>query len=209
MDPCDHSFVAPRPEKHELEHRYFERLITAFELWANFQFEKIRAGRSPASTRSIPMDRYIGTKQLTAMPLSLGEYNRYRGWQIPANEDPKRLGYLVKYEDGYESWSPAEVFEAAYARVDQAAMSFGHAVELMKQGKRVTRAGWNGKGMFAYLVPPASYPVQTGAAKEHFGEGSLVPYRAYLALKTVDEDVATWAPSVSDVLAHDWMTIDA
>lgn len=83
-------------------------------------------------------------------------------------------------------------------------MDFGDALRAMKAGKRVARAGWNGKSMFAYLVPAASYPVQTGAAREHFGEGAMVPYRAYLALKTVDDDVATWAPSASDALAEDW-----
>lgn len=88
-------------------------------------------------------------------------------------------------------------------------MDFGTAIAAMKDGKRVSRKGWNGKGMFAYMVPAASYPVQTGAAKEHFGEGSMVPYRAYLALKTVDEDVATWAPSASDVLAEDWTVLEA
>lgn len=90
----------------------------------------------------------------------------------------------------------------------ETSMDFGAAIKAMKEGMRVTRAGYNGKGMFAYLVPPASYPVQTGAAKAHFGEGSMVPYRAYLALKTVDEDVATWSPSNSDVLAEDWEIVE-
>lgn len=86
-------------------------------------------------------------------------------------------------------------------------MNFGEALRLLKDGKRVARSGWNGKGMFAYLVPAASYPVQTGAAKAYFGENAMVPYRAYLALKTADDDVATWAPSCSDVLADDWTEV--
>jgi hypothetical protein len=86
-------------------------------------------------------------------------------------------------------------------------MNFGEALQCLKDGKRVARTGWNGKDMFVYLVPAASYPVQTGAAREYFGDGSLVPYRAYLALKTADDDVATWAPSCSDVLADDWTQI--
>lgn len=87
-------------------------------------------------------------------------------------------------------------------------MDFGQAVTAMKEGRRVARAGWNGKGMFAYLVPAASYPAQTGAAKDHFGADAMVPYRPYFALKTVDEDVATWAPSPSDVIAEDWEPVD-
>ena len=148
------------------------------------------------------MKDYIGTKQLAAKPMTLGEYNEYRGWTIPADENPDRAGYLVRYEDGYQSWSPIEAFEGAYQPLDK--MSFGHAVAMLKAGAKVARHGWNGSGMFAYMVPAASYPVQTGAAASHFGQGSLVPYRAYLALKTVDDDVATWAPSCSDVLADDW-----
>lgn len=87
-------------------------------------------------------------------------------------------------------------------------LTFGEAAEAAKKGKRIARRGWNGQGMFAYIVPAASYPAQTGVAKEHFGEKSLVPYRAYWALKTAQEDVATWAPSGSDSLAEDWMILD-
>ena len=87
------------------------------------------------------------------------------------------------------------------------ANDFALALRALKRGARVTRADWNGKGQFVYLVPAASYPVQTGAAAAHFGEGALVPYRAYLALKTAQGDVATWAPSCSDVLADDWLEL--
>lgn len=86
-------------------------------------------------------------------------------------------------------------------------MNFGQALEALKQGGKVARAGWNGKGQFVYMVPANSYPVNTAAAKSYFGENSLVPYRAYLALKTAQNDVATWTPSVSDVLAEDWEII--
>ena len=57
---------------------------------------------------------YIGTKTIKAEPMTLGSYNEYRGWKIPENENPFRDGYLVIYPDGYESWSPREIFEEAY-----------------------------------------------------------------------------------------------
>ena len=60
------------------------------------------------------MKKYIGTKMIQAKPMNRGEYNKYRGWEIPSNENPTDEGYLVKYEDGYESWSPKGVFEKAY-----------------------------------------------------------------------------------------------
>lgn len=87
-------------------------------------------------------------------------------------------------------------------------LDFGQAINAAKCGKRVARAGWNGQGMFAYIVPEACYPAQTRVAKEHFGENALVPYRAYWALKTAQGDIATWAPSGSDSLAEDWMILD-
>lgn len=87
-------------------------------------------------------------------------------------------------------------------------MNFGQAIEAAKTGKRVARTGWNGQGMFAYIVPAASYPAQTGVAKDFFGENAMVPYREYWALKTAQDDVATWAPSGSDTLAEDWMIVE-
>ena len=86
--------------------------------------------------------------------------------------------------------------------------TFGMAIEAAKQGFKVARVGWNGSGMFAYIVQANSYPAQTGVAKEHFGENAMVPYRAYWALKTAQDDVATWAPSGSDSLAEDWMVVE-
>jgi hypothetical protein len=87
------------------------------------------------------------------------------------------------------------------------ALCFGTALAHAKEGHMIAREGWNGKNMFVYIVPAASYPAQTGVAKAYFGEEAYVPYRAYLALKTADGDVATWAPSGSDVLAEDWLVL--
>lgn len=105
-----------------------------------------------------------------------------------------------------------DIFAATYTVVQDPpshySPTFQGALAALKDGHRVARNGWNGKGMFAYMVPPASYPVQTGAAKAHFGEGSLVPYNAYFALKGVDETVNTWVPSVSDLLAEDWQVLE-
>ena len=162
------------------------------------------------------MSQYIGVKLINARPMTRLAYNELRGWTLPADENPEDDGYLVEYMDGgqanhpgftgYISWSPKDVFERAYRPTH--GMTFGLAIEAMKQGAKVARAGWNGSGMFAYYVPANSYPAQTGVAKHHFGNGALVPYRAYLALKTAQGDVATWAPSCSDALAEDWIIVE-
>jgi len=60
------------------------------------------------------MNYYIGTKLIKAEPMNLGDYNIFKGWQIPADENPLRDGYKVQYSDDYISWSPKEEFEKAY-----------------------------------------------------------------------------------------------
>ena len=44
------------------------------------------------------MKRYIGTKIIKAEPMTRGDYNKYRGWQIPVDEEPTEKGYLVKIQ---------------------------------------------------------------------------------------------------------------
>lgn len=159
---------------------------------------------------------YIGTKQVRGTPMNRLEYNQLRGWGMPIDEDPKDEGYLVEYLDGgkpnhpdfagYITWSPKREFEYSYRITSD--LTFGLATEAMKLGNRVERAGWNGKGMFVYLVPANSYPAQTGAAKAHFGDGAMVPYNAYMAIKNVDGTVSTWVPSVNDCLAEDWRIVE-
>lgn len=64
------------------------------------------------------MKKYIGCKLLEAKPMTRGDYNTFRGWTIPENENPEDEGYLVEYPDGYISWSPKQIFEKAYLQVD-------------------------------------------------------------------------------------------
>lgn len=93
-------------------------------------------------------------------------------------------------------------------------LDFGAAIKNLKQGHKVARAGWNGKGMFLYLVPANAYPAQTEIAKKYWGDQEgvarndggvpLVPYGAYIAMKTAQENVVPWLASQTDVLADDW-----
>ena len=86
-------------------------------------------------------------------------------------------------------------------------MRFGDAIEALKSGDRVARSGWNGKGMFLYFVPEGQYPARTDVAKAEWGEDALVPYQAYIAMKTVQGTVVPWLASQTDMLAEDWMVL--
>lgn len=84
----------------------------------------------PASEKS--MTTYVGTKVIHALPMSRQDYNDLRGWDLPADENGADEGYLVEYADGdaegtqrnhhqfrgYVSWSPKDVFERAYQKID-------------------------------------------------------------------------------------------
>ena len=163
------------------------------------------------------METFIGTKILRAVAMTLGEYNQYRDWKMPDDEDPTDVGFLVEYQDGgkandnrhigYISWSPKVAFDSAYRRSGE--MSFGHAIEMAKLGYKVSRIGWNGSDMFAYIVPKNKYPVTSpGSPVKGMYENDMVPYREYWALKTAQNDVAVWAPSGSDSLSSDWCIVE-
>lgn len=68
------------------------------------------------------MKKYIGVKLIEAKPMTRGDYNNYRGWTIPKDEDPKDEGYLVKYSNDYESWSPKNPFDESYREYDANAL---------------------------------------------------------------------------------------
>ena len=155
------------------------------------------------------MKQYIGTKVIEARPMNRGEYNEYRGWTIPANENPADEGYLVKYPDGYESWSPKAVFEEAYRETD--GMNFGLAIEAAKKGKKISRRGWNGKGM--YVIYRTGYPEGIPCNKNTadavgIPEGTLFKVRPYLQMKCVDDTFQMWMASQSDILADDWYIVE-
>lgn len=164
------------------------------------------------------LEYHIGIKALKAAPMNKRDYCAYRGWDLPEHEDPDELGFLVEYgdgpanhekHDGYISWSPAKQFLRAYRKPGDL-MNFSLALEYMRQGRSIARTGWNGKGMFVYYVPEGRYVPTTvvGGRIANANDDGLVPYRAYVAMKTVDNDVVPWIASQSDLLADDWVVVD-
>ena len=64
------------------------------------------------------MRKYIGTKLIEAEPMTWGQYSEVKALDSKVGLCPHEEGYMVKYSDGYTSWSPKEVFESAYLPVD-------------------------------------------------------------------------------------------
>ena len=67
---------------------------------------------------------------------------------------------------------------------------FSWALNLLKDGFRVCRSGWNGKGMYIELQRPDEHSKMT------------LPY---IFMKTVDGNLVPWLASQTDLLAVDWM----
>ena len=114
---------------------------------------------------------YVGQKLITAWPEAKP--------REPGAE--AESGYAVKYEDGYTSWSPKAVFEAAYKPLT--ALDFAGALFMLKRGKKATRKGWD---VQVELNP------DTGVV--HYGspDGPRLPF----------------IPNQEDLLAEDWTVVE-
>lgn len=90
-------------------------------------------------------------------------------------------------------------------------MDFSIALNLcIKQGHKIWREGWNGKGM--YVVYQKGYPNGVNINKntaEATGieEGTLCKFLPYLMMKTVDTSFTPWTPSQSDMVSEDWYSV--
>lgn len=90
-------------------------------------------------------------------------------------------------------------------------MNFGQAIEAMKAGSKVARAGWNGKGMFVYLVKGSLVNELRGEAAAHVGQpkdGDAQVINSHIDMKAADGSIVVgWLASQTDMLAEDWQTI--
>lgn len=146
------------------------------------------------------MHPYIGTKLITARPMTRGAYNEYRGWTIPADENPEDEGYLVKYSDNYVSWSPKDAFDEAYRPTN--AMNFGLAIEAAKKGKKIARLNWNGKGQYVFLAHDVEF--HTNADLSAFADTDVEVHDLLVIKTSQDIFQPGWLATQSDILADDW-----
>ena len=86
-------------------------------------------------------------------------------------------------------------------------MNFSEALVNMKLGIKCYREGWNGKGMFVYLVHGSKFEVNRAPLNAVFEMGAKVTYRPHLDLKAVDGTCGVWTPCNSDLLADDWLNV--
>lgn len=145
--------------------------------------------------------KYLGVKIVSAVPMTKHAVADLKG--APCSE-PDEDGYKVTYGDGYTSWSPRKAFEDAYRPVNN--LTFGLAVEALKKGMKVARAGWNGKGMYLLHYSPVK---EMPAAADGFAVGYDVhPLLPFILMKTADSMFVPWLASQTDILAEDWVIVE-
>ena len=175
--------------------------------------DNIGPGHCPCENEGDTCSRYkqyIGTKIVQAEPAvrikdSFGDVRieLLANRPVTMPTDTVDMGYKVIYPDGYESWSPLDVFEAAYREVT--GMNFGLAIEAAKKGARIARRGWNGKGQYVELGRRLIYATHDGYSVEaqHEDIGS----QALVFVGTRGRQVG-WLASQADMLAEDWYIVD-
>lgn len=137
--------------------------------------------------------------------------------------EPFTTGEFLKYPD---VWEPVynKLGETKVAKPPIGGLSYGQALEAAKEGKLISREGWNGKGMFVFMMPFVCVPYSVfnslasvpKKVREFYKEKSVFPYTpkhieytislsAYLCLKAADDSIVTgWLASQTDMLANDW-----
>lgn len=149
------------------------------------------------------MKKYIGTKLIEAAPaIRKGGKVYEKTHPIPRSMDPEEDGYKVRYTDGYESFSPKQVFEEAYRPTD--GLSFGLAIEAAKKGMKIARRGWNGKNQYVELAERISYE---NAAHEVINAKHEAIGNKALAFVGTSGVQLGWLASQADMLADDWMIV--
>lgn len=105
--------------------------------------------------------------------------------------------------------------------IDFGLFDFGHAIRLLKEGRLVARAGWNGKGMFIFMRPSDRITEESVLkikslprnfkewVESHPSEYGVIDFGSYLCMKAADGSIVNgWLASQTDMLADDWCEVD-
>lgn len=87
------------------------------------------------------------------------------------------------------------------------AMNFSEALDMLRDGYQVARTGWNGAGMFVYLVQGSVFKVSRPPLLGIYPEGAEITYRPHIDMKTADGSCVPWVASQTDILADDWYIV--
>ena len=105
-------------------------------------------------------------------------------------------------------------------------LSYGQALEAVKEGKLIARQGWNGKGMFVFMRPADELSINfivhnvkslPNSVKGYFADQTnlgldgedKIKFTPYLCMKSADNSIVNgWLASQTDMLSEDWSVLN-
>lgn len=124
--------------------------------------------------------------------------------------------FIKEIIDGFfpKDNKPLFVQDQNFVSVKNNGRDFGSAINALKNGYKVAREGWNGKGMFLFLLPAGTIPktaIHDSKLKEILESNGKDHFEALgsIRMKTADDKILTgWLASQTDMLADDWIVIE-
>lgn len=168
------------------------------------------------------MKTYIWTKMIHAVPAKMVNGIPWPdGLPMPETRQTRdlcddtcgenvsiELGYMftTSKDDRYPQFMSKDEFEKSCRSAED--MTFGDALEAMKQGKRVARKGWNGKNMYVFLATDVEFNTMADIS-EFYGSADGVEVLPMCVLRTAQGNMQPgWLASQADMLAEDWYIVE-
>ena len=146
-------------------------------------------------------------------PMTRGDYNKMRGWQIPENENPADEGYVITYRKGqpneYISWCPKKEADEVSISCENG-LPFGVAImECRYRGAKIQRKNWNGIGQFVRYESVLGFD----DGDNHEGKGPNITSSCFVFhfvnRKTGETGIQVgWLASQADMAANDWVIVE-
>lgn len=167
------------------------------------------------------MKTYICSKVIHAVPTKMVNGVPWpNGLPLPEISEPPKIdehcgctieariedGYMftASKDDKYPQFMTADEFEKVCRSTED--MTFGDALLVLKQGERVARKGWNGKGMYVFLAHEADFV--TDADISAFDQLEVEVADMFVMKTAQDTFQPGWLASQADMLAEDWYIVE-
>lgn len=154
-----------------------------------------------------PPETYIGAKQLDAAPLTELEFLNAKRLMAGEPVQPKdggleRAGYLVRYPDGYISWSPKDVFEESYQKTNSLSFPLAFHALLTQPNMAIQRPVFN---TYDVIILIRGEALSNGITK-FYGSLENPNYvdNGLFIFNTTTGNMSQWMPTPKDLLANDW-----
>ena len=127
--------------------------------------------------------------------------------------------YVIRNAGECDYHCTKDIFvERNYITEKVSGLTFGEAIEAAKEGKKIARAGWNGKGMFVVFMPGLQLPAYNTAdtarkvndrTAKWIGEDQPLDCQPYFAMYNAQKQwIPGWAATQSDMLDEDWCVVE-